>query len=51
MSKVAFVKTEDRMNGVKSSIATLGLNPVKNKAVFYSTKLQYSRSGPGFNAQ
>ena len=33
MSKVAFVKTEDRANGVKSSITTLGLNPVKNKDV------------------
>jgi uncharacterized protein (DUF362 family) len=33
MSKVAFVKTEDRRMGVKSSISTLGLNPVKNKDV------------------
>jgi len=33
MSKVAFVKTEDRRIGVKSSISTPGIDPVKNKDV------------------
>jgi uncharacterized protein (DUF362 family) len=47
MSKVAFVKTEDRMNGVKSSIATLGLNPVKNKAVFIQPNFNTADPAPG----
>jgi uncharacterized protein (DUF362 family) len=37
MSKVSFVKTEDRRTGVKSSISTLGIDPVKNKDVLIPT--------------
>jgi uncharacterized protein (DUF362 family) len=47
MSKVAFVQTEDRLNGVKSSIATLGLNPVKNKAVLIKPNFNTADPAPG----
>jgi uncharacterized protein (DUF362 family) len=47
MSKVAFVKTEDRANGVKSSISTLGLNPVKNKAVLIKPNFNTADPTPG----
>jgi len=47
MSKVAFVKTEDRLKGVKSSMATLGLNPVKNKAVLIKPNFNTADPTPG----
>ena len=47
MSKVAFVKTEDRLKGVKSSIATLGFNPVKNKAVLIKPNFNTADPTPG----
>ena len=47
MSKVAFVKTEDRMKGVKFSIATLGVNPVKNKAVLIKPNFNTADPTPG----
>jgi uncharacterized protein (DUF362 family) len=47
MSKVAFVKTEDRTKGVKSSITTLGLNPVKNKAVLIKPNFNTADPTPG----
>ena len=47
MSKVAFVKTEDRINGVKASLATLGLNPVKNKAVLIKPNFNTADPTPG----
>jgi len=47
MSKVAFVKTEDRANGVKSSIATLGHNPVKNKHVLIKPNFNTADPTPG----
>jgi uncharacterized protein (DUF362 family) len=47
MSKVSFVKTEDRIKGVKSSITTLGLNPVKNKAVLIKPNFNTADPTPG----
>ena len=47
MSKVAFIKTEDRIKGVTSSIATLGLNPVKNKAVLIKPNFNTADPTPG----
>jgi len=47
MSKVAFVKTEDRTIGVKSSITTLGLNPVKNKDVLIKPNFNTADPTPG----
>jgi len=46
-SKVAFVKTEDRMKGVKSSLSTLGLNPVKNKNVLIKPNYNTADPTPG----
>ena len=47
MSKVAFVKTEDRANGVKSSITILGINPVKNKDVLIKPNFNTADPTPG----
>jgi uncharacterized protein (DUF362 family) len=47
MSKVAFVKTEDRATGVRSSINTLGLNPVKNKHVLIKPNFNTADPTPG----
>ena len=47
MSKVAFVKTEDRANGVKSSISALGINPVKNKNVLIKPNFNTADPTPG----
>ena len=47
MSKVAFVKTEDRRMGVKSSTSTLGLNPVKNKDVLIKPNFNTADPTPG----
>ncbi len=46
-SKVAFVKTEDRGEGVKSSISTLALNPVKNKDVLIKPNYNTADPTPG----
>lgn len=47
MSNVAFVKTEDRVEGVKASLAALGLNPVKNKAVLIKPNFNTADPAPG----
>lgn len=47
MSKVAFIKTEDRQKGVKSSISTLGINPVKNKDVLIKPNFNTADPTPG----
>ena len=47
MSKVAFIKTEDRGKGVKSSLAILGLNPVKNKEVLIKPNFNTADPAPG----
>jgi len=47
MSKVAFVKTEDRRTGVKSSISTLGIDPVKNKDVLIKPNFNTADPTPG----
>ena len=47
MSKVAFVKTEDRGKGVKSSISTLGLDPAKNKDVLIKPNYNTADPTPG----
>jgi len=47
MSKIAFVKTEDRANGVKSSISTLGIDPVKNKDVLIKPNFNTADPTPG----
>jgi uncharacterized protein (DUF362 family) len=47
MSKVAFVKTEDRRIGVRSSISTLGLDPVKNKDVLIKPNFNTADPTPG----
>ncbi|MBW1725942.1 MAG: DUF362 domain-containing protein [Deltaproteobacteria bacterium] len=47
MSKVAFVKTENRDKGVKSSLSVLGLNPVKNKDVLIKPNFNTADPAPG----
>jgi uncharacterized protein (DUF362 family) len=47
LSKVAFVKTEDRVKGVKSSISTLGINPAKNKDVLIKPNFNTADLTPG----
>jgi uncharacterized protein (DUF362 family) len=47
MSKVAFVKTKDRRIGVKSSISTLGIDPVKNKDVLIKPNFNTADPTPG----
>ena len=47
MSKVTFVKTEDRGKGVKSSISSLKLNPVKNKDVLIKPNYNTADPTPG----
>ena len=47
LSKVAFVKTEDRGKGVKSSISTLGLNPAKDKDVLIKPNYNTADPTPG----
>jgi len=47
MSKVVFVKTEDRRIGVKSSISTLGIDPVKNKDVLIKPNFNTADPTPG----
>lgn len=47
LSKVAFVKTENRDKGVKSSLSVLGLNPVKNKDVLIKPNFNTADPTPG----
>ncbi len=47
MGKVAFIKTEDREKGVKSSISALGINPVKNKNVLIKPNFNTADPTPG----
>jgi uncharacterized protein (DUF362 family) len=47
LSKVAFVKTEDRAKGVKSSISTFGINPAKNKDVLIKPNFNTADPTPG----
>lgn len=47
MSRVAFVQTEDRIEGVKKSLKTLGINPVQGKAVFIKPNFNTSDPAPG----
>jgi uncharacterized protein (DUF362 family) len=47
MSAVAFVKTSDRSQGVKASIAGLGINPAKGKEVFIKPNFNTADAYPG----
>jgi uncharacterized protein (DUF362 family) len=47
LSKVGFVKTENRDKGVKSSLSVLGLNPVKNKDVLIKPNFNTADPTPG----
>jgi len=47
LSKVVFVKTENRDKGVKSSLSVLGLNPVKNKDVLIKPNFNTADPAPG----
>ena len=46
-SRVAFVGTEDRKTGVSLAIKTLGINPVKNKAVLIKPNFNTADTVPG----
>jgi len=46
-SKVAFVSTQDRKNGVATSIQALGINPVKNKNVLIKPNFNTADQTPG----
>lgn len=46
-SPVAMVKTVDRREGVKTSLKTLGINPVKNKAVLIKPNFNTADVTPG----
>jgi len=46
-SKVALVSTQDRKNGVATSIQALGLNPVKNKDVLIKPNFNTADQTPG----
>ena len=47
VSKVAFIKTEDRGIGVKSSISALEINPAKNKDVLIKPNYNTADPTPG----
>ena len=47
MSKVTFVKTEDREKGVESAIKSLGTNPVNNKHVLIKPNFNTADTVPG----
>ncbi len=47
MSKVAVVKTENRETGVRSSVKTLGINPVKGKGVLIKPNFNTADPVPG----
>ncbi|MGB9439286.1 MAG: DUF362 domain-containing protein [Desulfobacterales bacterium] len=46
-SKVALVSTQDRKNGVATSIQALGINPVKNKNVLIKPNFNTADQTPG----
>jgi uncharacterized protein (DUF362 family) len=46
-SGVAFVKTEDRVEGVRRAIELLGINPVEGKRVFLKPNFNSSDPAPG----
>jgi len=46
-SKVALVSTQDRKNGVATSIQALGMNPVKNKKVLIKPNFNTADQTPG----
>ncbi len=46
-SKVALVSTQDRKNGVATSIQALGMNPVKNKDVLIKPNFNTADQTPG----
>ncbi len=47
MSRVAFVKTEDRIKGVKASIKALAVNPVRGKNVLIKPNFNTADPVPG----
>ena len=47
MSRVSLVKTDDRKRGVRDSIQTLGLNPVKGKEVMIKPNFNTADAAPG----
>ena len=47
MAKVAFVKTSDRVEGVRKAIDLLGINPVDSKSVFLKPNFNSSDPTPG----
>ena len=47
MSDVSFVKTEDRAHGVKTSLETLGINPVMGKDVLIKPNFNTADEPPG----
>jgi uncharacterized protein (DUF362 family) len=47
MSKVAFIKTNDRVAGVQQAIDLLGINPVEGKHVFFKPNFNSADPAPG----
>ena len=47
MADVAFVKTEERARGVKMSLDTLGINPVRGKDVLIKPNFNTADPVPG----
>ena len=47
MSRIGFVKTEDRRHGVRASIAACGINPVKGKEVLIKPNFNTADPCPG----
>lgn len=47
MSDVSLVKTEDRVSGVRSSLKTLGINPVRGKDVLIKPNFNTADETPG----
>jgi uncharacterized protein (DUF362 family) len=47
VTDVAFVKTEDRVRGVKLSLDTLRINPVRGKDVFIKPNFNTADPVPG----
>jgi uncharacterized protein (DUF362 family) len=47
MSRVAFVKTEDRIKGVKTALKALAVNPVKGKNVLIKPNFNTADPVPG----
>ena len=47
MSKVAFIKTDDRATGVRQAVELLGINPVEGKSVFLKPNYNSDDPAPG----